>query len=80
MAGLLSIQTEPFINNREKNIEKVENLIDRHKDKKLDLVLFPEFFSKNVSNFVNGAPFMPPAAYSVHSPGAAIDRDSQECI
>ena len=49
MAGLLSIQTEPFINNREKNIEKVENLIDLYKDKKLDLVLFPEFFSKIIS-------------------------------
>ena len=50
MAGLLSIQTEPFINNREKNIEKVENLIDRHKDKKLDLVLFPELFSPGLRN------------------------------
>ena len=50
MAGLLSIQTEPFINNREKNIERVENLIDRHKDKKLDLVLFPEFFSTGIPN------------------------------
>lgn len=55
MAGILSIQFSPIIGNKEKNIEKIANLIENNKDKKLDLIVLPEFFSTGVdqNSFIN---------------------------
>lgn len=48
--GVLSLQFEPRINNKEKNFETVSSLISHFKDKKLDLILLPEFFSTGISH------------------------------
>lgn len=46
MAGILSIQFNPKIGDKEFNLIKVEEFISQNSDKNLDLVLFSEFFSK----------------------------------
>ena len=46
MTGILSIQFNPKIGDKEFNLIKVEEFISQNSDKNLDLVLFSEFFSK----------------------------------
>ncbi len=55
MAGILNIQINPVIGNKEKNLEKIECFVEDNKNKKLDLVVVPEFFSTGVdkNSFVN---------------------------
>ena len=55
MAGILNIQLEPVLGDKEKNLEKVNELIEKYSDKKLDLVVLPEFFSTGVhqESFIN---------------------------
>jgi predicted amidohydrolase len=49
MAGILNIQIKPTIGDKEINLKKVEHFMKKHSDKKLDLVVFPEFFSTGVN-------------------------------
>ncbi|MSN96386.1 hypothetical protein F1B92_04185 [Campylobacter sp. FMV-PI01] len=51
MAGVLSIQINSVVGDKEANLSKVDNLIKQNSDKKLDLVVLPEFFSTNISHF-----------------------------
>ena len=55
MTGILSIQFNPKIGDKEFNLIKVEEFISQNSDKKLDLVLFPEFFSTGIdhNSFLN---------------------------
>ncbi len=55
MAGILNIQLEPILGDKEKNIQKVSNFIEKYSDKKLDLIVLSEFFSTGVhqESFVN---------------------------
>ena len=46
--GVLSCQFEPYIGNRDKNLEKVDELIGQYGDKNIDLVLVPEFFTTGI--------------------------------
>lgn len=50
MVGILSIQMKSVINNKKTNLEKVKNIIAQNSDKKLDLVVLPEFFSSGISH------------------------------
>ncbi len=55
MAGILSIQFEPVLNKMDKNLEKIEKIIDdymenSHGEKPLDLIVLPEFFTTGVSH------------------------------
>ena len=54
MAGILSIQFEPVLNEIDKNLEKVETIIENfvkeNGNKKLDLIVLPEFFTTGVSH------------------------------
>lgn len=50
MAGILSIQFGMSVEDRSVNLRKVAELIEKNKDKKLDLVLLPEFFLNSASN------------------------------
>lgn len=52
MAGILSIQINPTLNDKEMNLKKVEHFIKKYSDKKLDLVVFPEYFSTG-ADFAN---------------------------
>jgi len=45
MAGILNIQIKSLSNEKEKNLKKIEHFIKFNKDKQLDLVVMPEFFS-----------------------------------
>ncbi len=55
MTGILNIQIKPTIGNKELNLKKIEYYIKKYSDKKLDLVVFPEFFSTGISHeqFIN---------------------------
>ncbi|MBD5403271.1 hypothetical protein HDR58_10825 [bacterium] len=55
MAGILNIQVKPTIGNKELNLKKIEHFIKKYSDKKLDLVVMPEFFSTGISHeeFIN---------------------------
>lgn len=55
MTGILTIQLKPTIRDKEINLKKVEHFIKKNSDKKLDLVVFPEFFSTGVDfeSFLN---------------------------
>ncbi len=55
MIGILNIQFKPIIGDKNANLKIVEKFIDDNSDKKLDLVILPEFFSTGVSHedFVN---------------------------
>lgn len=55
MVRVLNIQLKPVIGNKEANLATVENFISSYSDKKLDLVVMPEFFSTGISHevFVN---------------------------
>jgi nitrilase len=48
MAGILNIQINSLMNKKEENLNKVQKLLNEHANKKLDLVIFPEFFSTNI--------------------------------
>ena len=48
MAGILNIQLKSLMGDKEINLKKVEHYIKFNKDKKLDLVVMPEFFSTNI--------------------------------
>ncbi len=50
MAGILNIQISPTIGKKEVNLNKIEHFIKRNSDKKLDLVIMPEFFSTGVDH------------------------------
>ncbi len=50
MAGILNIQLKPTLGNKELNLKKIEHFIKKYSDKKLDLVVFPEFFSTGISH------------------------------
>ena len=49
MAGILSIQLKSLMGDKETNLRKVEHYIKFNRDKKLDLVVLPEFFSTNIA-------------------------------
>lgn len=49
-SGILSVQYESRINNREKNFETVSEIINSFRNEKLDLILLPEFFSTGISH------------------------------
>ena len=55
MAGILSIQFNPKLSDKEYNLNKIEQLILKNSDKKLDLIVFPEFFSTGIddNSFIN---------------------------
>lgn len=63
MAGVLSLQFEPVLNNIEENLNKVGMLIEKfageNPGKPLDLIVFPEFFTTGVSHAYVDNP-MPP--------------------
>ncbi|MGN1125076.1 MAG: nitrilase-related carbon-nitrogen hydrolase [Candidatus Gastranaerophilaceae bacterium] len=48
MAGILNIQLKSLLGDKETNLKKVEHYIKFNKDKKLDLVVMPEFFSTSI--------------------------------
>lgn len=48
MAGILNIQINSLMGEKEVNLSKIEYYIKRNSDKNLDLVIMPEFFSTNV--------------------------------
>lgn len=48
MANTLSIQIQPVLGDKEKNLEKISQILGDYKDKSLDLVLLPEFFSTGI--------------------------------
>ena len=52
--GILSVQFEPVLNEQEKNLEKVEKIIEdfvsKNPEKPLDLIVLPEFFTTGVSH------------------------------
>lgn len=50
MAGILCIQTNPIVGNKTLNLEKIEYYIEENSDKKLDLVVLPEFFPTGISD------------------------------
>lgn len=50
MAGILNIQLKPTLGDKQINLKKVEHFIKKYSDKKLDLVVFPEFFSTGVDH------------------------------
>ncbi len=52
MAGILNLQLKLLLGNKETNLKKVEHYIKFNSDKKLDLVVMPEFFPTNI-DFAN---------------------------
>lgn len=50
MTGVLNIQISPNIGDKKSNLEKIEHYIEANSDKKLDLVVMPEFFSTGISH------------------------------
>lgn len=54
LAGILSIQFEPVLNEQEKNLKKVQNIVEnfvvKNPEKPLDLIVLPEFFATGVSH------------------------------
>lgn len=55
MSGILNIQFKPTIGKKDVNLRKVEYFIEKNSDKKLDLVVLPEFFSTGIDHesFIN---------------------------
>ena len=55
MTGILCLQYNPKIGDKEFNLNKVEEFILQNSDKKLDLVVLPEFFSTGIdhNSFLN---------------------------
>ena len=54
MAGILNIQINSLMGSIEANLGKIEYYIKKNADKKLDLVVMPEFFATNI-DYVNNA-------------------------
>lgn len=50
MTGILNIQLMPKLGDKEFNLKKVELFIKKYSDRKLDLVVLPEFFSTGVDH------------------------------
>ena len=50
MTGILCLQYNPKIGDKEFNLNKVEEFILQNSDKKLDLVVLPEFFSTGIDH------------------------------
>ena len=50
MVGILSLQFNPQLAEKQKNLETVRKNIEQYSDKKLDLVIMPEFFSTGISD------------------------------
>lgn len=50
MAGILNIQIKPILGNTEINLKKIKHFIKKYSDKKLDLVVMPEFFSTGIDH------------------------------
>lgn len=48
MAGILNIQINSLMGEKEVNLSKIEYYIKKNSDKNLDLVIMPEFFSTNL--------------------------------
>jgi len=48
MVGVLSIQFNPKIGDKEANLKRVDDFISQNLDKKLDLIVLPEFFSTGI--------------------------------
>lgn len=48
MAGILNIQIKSLYADRETNLKKIEYFIEKNSDKKLDMVIMPEFFSTSI--------------------------------
>lgn len=55
MAGVLSLQFTPKSGDKQFNLQKVNEIISEYSDKKLDLVVIPEFFSTGICDdaFIN---------------------------
>ena len=55
MSGILNIQFKPSKGKKEVNLKKVEYYFEKSSDKKLDLVVLPEFFSTGIDHesFIN---------------------------
>ena len=55
MAGILCIQSKPVIGNKDLNINVIEKFIKENSEKRIDLVVLPEFFSTGIDHkiFVN---------------------------
>lgn len=54
-AGILSVQFNPILADKQANLEKVEEIIHQYGDNSLDLVVLPEFFSTGICDkeFIN---------------------------
>jgi len=48
MVGILNIQIKSVYADKETNLKKVEYFIEKNSDKKLDLVVMPEFFATSI--------------------------------
>ena len=48
MAGILSIQYKQILKDKQANINKISEILEQNSDKKLDLVVLPEFFSTGI--------------------------------
>lgn len=55
MTGILNIQFKPTLSKKDINLKKVEYYLEKSSDKKLDLVVLPEFFSTGIdhNSFLN---------------------------
>lgn len=49
-AGILTIQFNPTLGDKSRNLGKVKDIISQYCDKQLDLVVVPEFFSTGISH------------------------------
>ena len=54
-AGILSVQFNPILGDKDANFEKIEEIIHQHSEDNLDLVVLPEFFSTGICDkeFIN---------------------------
>ena len=50
MSGILNIQINPVLGDKEKNLETVKGFVEKYSDKKPDLVVLPEFFSTGIDD------------------------------
>ena len=50
MSGILNIQINPILGDKEKNLETVKGFVEKYSDKKPDLVVLPEFFSTGIDD------------------------------
>lgn len=50
MSGILNIQFEPIIGEKEINLKKVQYYIEQNSDKQPDLIVLPEFFSTGIDH------------------------------